>query len=207
MRRTLANMASFYTEKQSVDVREGLARRIQEGWFINKAPYGYRNVRKDGHSVVEICPDAGPKVDRRERRSPSPRLIRPLSLFATFVAASDWRIAQTLRAERGLTSSRQLATPTFVVDEPRARRPHKFGGSSSQMLHNSARLPPSPLHPGACPRRGFGASYIFAPDGSQSRGCSSCVSPPRCGCPSSSSVTRKRSRSSAAGASQSSTTT
>ena len=34
MRRTLANMASFYTEQQSVDVREGLARRVQEGWFV-----------------------------------------------------------------------------------------------------------------------------------------------------------------------------
>lgn len=34
MCRTLANMASVYTEQQSVDVREGLSRRIREGWFI-----------------------------------------------------------------------------------------------------------------------------------------------------------------------------
>lgn len=54
MRRTLANMASFYTEQQSVDVREGLARRAQEGWFVGRAPYGYRNVRRDGRSVVEL---------------------------------------------------------------------------------------------------------------------------------------------------------
>jgi DNA invertase Pin-like site-specific DNA recombinase len=54
MRRTLANMASFYTEQQSVDVREGLARRVQEGWFVGHAPYGYRNVRRNGRSVVEI---------------------------------------------------------------------------------------------------------------------------------------------------------
>ena len=45
MRRTLANMASFYTEQQSVDVREGLARRVKEGWFVGLAPYGYRNAR------------------------------------------------------------------------------------------------------------------------------------------------------------------
>ena len=38
MRRTLANMASFYTEQQSVDVREGLARRVQEGWFVDSRP-------------------------------------------------------------------------------------------------------------------------------------------------------------------------
>lgn len=30
----------------------------------NRAPYGYRNVRKNGRSVVEICPETGPKVRR-----------------------------------------------------------------------------------------------------------------------------------------------
>lgn len=64
MRRTLANMASFYTEQQSVDVREGLQRRIQEGWFVGKAPYGYRNIQKNGRGIVEIDPEAGPHVRR-----------------------------------------------------------------------------------------------------------------------------------------------
>ncbi len=62
MRRTLANMASFYTEQQSVDVREGLARRVQEGWFVSRGPYGYRNVRKDGRGMVEIDPQAAANV-------------------------------------------------------------------------------------------------------------------------------------------------
>ena len=48
MRRTLANMASFYTEQQSLDVRDGLFRRVQAGFFVGKAPYGYRNVRREG---------------------------------------------------------------------------------------------------------------------------------------------------------------
>ncbi|WP_254512479.1 recombinase family protein [Anatilimnocola floriformis] len=64
MRRTLANMASFFTEQQSVDVREGLARRVQEGWFVGKAPYGYRNLRKDGRGIVEIDPTAADNVRR-----------------------------------------------------------------------------------------------------------------------------------------------
>ena len=64
MRRTLANMASFYTEQQSLDVREGIARRVQEGWFPGKAPYGYCNVRINGKSIVEVDPDNGPKVQR-----------------------------------------------------------------------------------------------------------------------------------------------
>ena len=64
MRRTLANMASFYTEQQSVDVREGIARRVAEGWFPTAAPYGYRNVRRDGRGVVEVDPEDGPKVSR-----------------------------------------------------------------------------------------------------------------------------------------------
>jgi site-specific DNA recombinase len=54
MRRTLANMASFYTEQLAVDVREGLARRVKEGWFVGRAPYGYRHVRRDGRGVVEL---------------------------------------------------------------------------------------------------------------------------------------------------------
>jgi len=64
MRRTLANMASFYTEQQSVDVREGLARRVQEGWFVSRGPYGYRNVRKDGRGVIEIDPVQAANVRR-----------------------------------------------------------------------------------------------------------------------------------------------
>jgi DNA invertase Pin-like site-specific DNA recombinase len=64
MRRTLANMASFFTEQQSVDVREGLARRVKEGWFIGLAPYGYRNIRKDGRGVVEIDPQEAANVKR-----------------------------------------------------------------------------------------------------------------------------------------------
>ncbi len=64
MRRTLANMASFYTEQQSVDVREGLARRVREGWFIGLAPYGYRNVRKDGRGVVEVEPQEAANIRR-----------------------------------------------------------------------------------------------------------------------------------------------
>ena len=64
MRRTLANMASFYTEQQSVDVREGLARRVQEGWFIGLAPYGYKNVRKNGRGIVEVHKRNGKTVKR-----------------------------------------------------------------------------------------------------------------------------------------------
>jgi site-specific DNA recombinase len=41
-RRVLASMASFYTEQQSVDVREGLSKRVQAGLFVGLAPYGYR---------------------------------------------------------------------------------------------------------------------------------------------------------------------
>jgi site-specific DNA recombinase len=64
MRRTLANMASFYTEQQSVDVREGLNRRVQEGWFVSRGPYGYRNIRKEGRGMVEIDPVPAENVKR-----------------------------------------------------------------------------------------------------------------------------------------------
>src|SRR5699024_1904836 len=54
----------FYTDQLSVDVREGHARRVQEGWFVNKAPYGYRNVRIDGRSIVEVEPVTAANVRR-----------------------------------------------------------------------------------------------------------------------------------------------
>jgi len=53
-RRILSNMASFYTEQQSLDVREGMQRRVEAGWFIGKAPFGYKNVRIDGRSLIEV---------------------------------------------------------------------------------------------------------------------------------------------------------
>ena len=56
MRRTLANMASFYTEQQSLDVKDGLDRRVEAGLFVGKAPYGYRNIRRDGRGLVETHP-------------------------------------------------------------------------------------------------------------------------------------------------------
>lgn len=64
MRRTLANVASFYTEQQAQDVKEGLTRRVKEGWFVGKAPYGYRNVRRDGRGVTEVDPAASANVVR-----------------------------------------------------------------------------------------------------------------------------------------------
>jgi len=40
-RRMLASMASYYTEQQSLDVREGVKRRVECGLFPQKAAYGY----------------------------------------------------------------------------------------------------------------------------------------------------------------------
>ncbi|QDT57079.1 hypothetical protein Pan44_51450 [Caulifigura coniformis] len=64
MRRTLANMASFFTEQMAVDISQGISRRVQEGLFPGKAPYGYRNTRCNGRRVVEVDPDAAAKVRR-----------------------------------------------------------------------------------------------------------------------------------------------
>jgi site-specific DNA recombinase len=64
IRRTLATMAAFQTEQQSLDVREGIARRVLEGWFPSNPPYGYRTVRPDKRSYVEVHPQNGTKVRR-----------------------------------------------------------------------------------------------------------------------------------------------
>ncbi len=54
MRRTLANMASFFTEQMAVDISQGINRRVKEGLFPGKAPYGYKNVRANGRRVIAL---------------------------------------------------------------------------------------------------------------------------------------------------------
>ena len=63
-RRMLASMASFYTEQQSIDVKEGIARRVACGLFPGRPPYGYVNVRIDGRSIIEIHPENGAVIRR-----------------------------------------------------------------------------------------------------------------------------------------------
>ena len=63
-RRMLASMASFYTEQQSIDVIGGVKRRVEEGLFPQKAPYGYRNIRVDKRGLVEVHPVNGTKVTK-----------------------------------------------------------------------------------------------------------------------------------------------
>jgi site-specific DNA recombinase len=63
-RRMLASMASFYTEQQSLDVKGGVKRRVEEGLFPQKAPYGYRNIRVEKRGLVEVHPVNGPKVTK-----------------------------------------------------------------------------------------------------------------------------------------------
>jgi len=62
MRRQLMTIAAYQTEQQSVDVREGIAKRVKNGLPPSRAPFGYRNVRRNGRSIVEVHPENGPKV-------------------------------------------------------------------------------------------------------------------------------------------------
>ncbi|MEW4454543.1 recombinase family protein [Bremerella sp. JC817] len=64
VRRTLATVAAYQTEQQSLDVRDGIARRVAEGWFPSTPPFGYRNRRIDKRSYVETHPQNGNKVRR-----------------------------------------------------------------------------------------------------------------------------------------------
>lgn len=64
IRRTLATIGAFQTEQQSLDIQEGIAKRVALGWFPNRCPYGYRNVRINGRAIAEIHPENGLKVRR-----------------------------------------------------------------------------------------------------------------------------------------------
>lgn len=64
VRRTLATVAAFQTEQQSLDVRDGIARRVAEGWFPSRPPFGYCTRRVNKRSVVETHAQNGNKVRR-----------------------------------------------------------------------------------------------------------------------------------------------
>ena len=76
MRRTLANMASFYTEQQSVDVREGLARRVQEGWFVGLVPTATATSARMVGAWLRLIPGRS----ERQTHLPSLRLRKPDTL-------------------------------------------------------------------------------------------------------------------------------
>lgn len=65
MVRTLAAVATYQTEQQSLDVREGIARRVKEGLFPSQAPYGYRNVRGDDKRSRIFVNEAEARAVRR----------------------------------------------------------------------------------------------------------------------------------------------
>jgi site-specific DNA recombinase len=64
LRRMLAILASFYTDQQSVDVRDGLRKRVESGLFVGLVPYGYRNVRINERGLIEKDETAAEKVKR-----------------------------------------------------------------------------------------------------------------------------------------------
>lgn len=64
VRRTLATVAAYQTEQQSLDVRDGIARRVSEGWFPSNPPFGYRTRRIHKRSIVETHSQNGNKVRR-----------------------------------------------------------------------------------------------------------------------------------------------
>ena len=62
MRRTLANMASFFTEQMAVDISQGIGRRVQEGLFPGRAPYGFSHIRVNGRRLIETNHSEAEKV-------------------------------------------------------------------------------------------------------------------------------------------------
>jgi DNA invertase Pin-like site-specific DNA recombinase len=64
VRRTLATVAAFQTEQQSLDVRDGIGRRVAEGWFPSNPPFGYCTRRIHKRSIVETHSQNGNKVRR-----------------------------------------------------------------------------------------------------------------------------------------------
>lgn len=64
VRRTLATIGAFQTEQMSVDIKDGISKRVESGWFPSHCPYGYRNIRIDGRSIVVIHTENSRNVQR-----------------------------------------------------------------------------------------------------------------------------------------------
>ena len=64
VRRMLANMAAFFTEQQSLDVKDGMKKRVETGLFVTKAPYGYRNIESDKRHLIAVDPLKAENVKR-----------------------------------------------------------------------------------------------------------------------------------------------
>ncbi len=126
-RRILANLASFYTEQQSVDVREGLGRRVQSGLFVGKAPYGYRNIRIDGRSLIEVDPENAPKYVASTIYMPT-RGSRSTRLFRSW----PMRVCRT-RSERS-ASTEPKSTPSFATGPTSGRFGIKGNGFPACMI-------------------------------------------------------------------------
>ena len=61
-RNVMATMGTFFAEQLSVDVKQGLAQRVRDGWFPTVAPYGYVSERVDGRSIVKVEPHEADNV-------------------------------------------------------------------------------------------------------------------------------------------------
>ena len=62
-RRMSAVFASYQTDQQATDIRAGHKRRVESGLPLGRQ-YGYRLIRINGRSIVEVDPIQAPKVKR-----------------------------------------------------------------------------------------------------------------------------------------------
>lgn len=60
----MATMASYQTDQQSCDVVDGHKRRVSEGLFVTRPPYGYCSRRIEGRSKVYVEDEAAGNVRR-----------------------------------------------------------------------------------------------------------------------------------------------
>ena len=63
-RRCWLRSAAYYTEQQSVDVKEGHKKRVENGHFVTRPPIGYKNIRENGKARAIVHPENASKVRR-----------------------------------------------------------------------------------------------------------------------------------------------
>lgn len=102
-RRVMASMASYDTEQQSVDVKEGHKKRVENGHFVTRPPIGYKNRRENVKARAVVHPENARKVRR---------------IFELY--AYHWQTLDSLNAKLGEEGI------TYMATQPHRTRSHLY---------------------------------------------------------------------------------
>ena len=93
-------MAKNYIDNLSEEVRKGLNEKVKEGYYPQKAPVGYKNVRVNGSAIIE--------VDREK----APFIKKMFELYASGISAEQ---ARKILSDEGFYNKNRPYTKSYII--------------------------------------------------------------------------------------------